>query len=53
MDAEDVVRQAESLQVRIREYALRDTDGAYGPAAKAQVCEFFRTYAGPKSAFLQ
>lgn len=53
MDAEEVVRHAESLQVRIREYARRDTNGDYGQAAKAQVCEFFRNYAGPKSAFLQ
>ena len=53
MDAQEVVRHAESLRVRIREYARHDTNGDYGQAAKAQVCEFFRNYGGPKSAFLQ
>ena len=53
MDTEAVVRQANSLQARIREYARRDSDGDYGEAAKAQVCEFLRNYAGPRSAFLK
>ena len=53
MDTEGIVQQAESLQARIRQYARRDLEGEHGEAAKAQVCEFLRSYAGPKSAFLK
>lgn len=57
MDTDGLVEQARGLRERIKGYAMRDTggstSGAYGEAAKAQVCEFLRTYAGPKSAFLK
>ena len=53
MDTEEVIRQAESLRARVRPYARRDYDGNYGQAAQAQVCEFLRNYANPKSAFLK
>lgn len=53
MEADELIRQAKRLRERIRRYAMHDTDGNYGEAAKAQVCEFLRAYAGPKSAFLK
>jgi len=53
MDASEMIQQAEALRARIRAYARKDTDEDYGEAAKAQVCEFLRVYAGPKSAFLR
>ena len=53
MDTEEIIRQAKSLQARIRTYQQREPKGYYGEAARAQVCEFFRHYAGPKSAFLK
>jgi len=53
MDTKELMRQAEDLRARIRRYARQDHAGAYGEAAKAQVCEFLRAYAGPKSAFLK
>ena len=53
MNAEEVRRQAQELRKRIAGYARDDVDGNIGEAAKAQVCEFLRTYAGPKSAFLK
>lgn len=53
MDSTEIIRHAQSLQQRIRAYANDDIGGEPGNAAKAQVCEFLRTYAGPKSAFLK
>lgn len=53
MDTDELIQQAERLRERIRQYARIDFGGAFGEAAKAQVCEFLRTYAGPKNAFLQ
>ena len=53
MDTEEVIRQAESLRARLRPYERPDHDGNYGQAAQAQVCEFLRNYANPKSAFLK
>ena len=53
MDTQEITRQVEALQIRVRQYARRDKNGDHGEAAKAQVCEFLRIYAGPKSAFLQ
>ncbi len=53
MDTEEIIREAGSLQARIRGYAQREGDGNHGWAAQAQVCEFLRNYAGPKSAFLK
>ena len=53
MNTQDIVKQARALQQRIRGYANDDNSGAYGEAAKAQVCEFLRVYAGPKSSFLK
>jgi hypothetical protein len=49
MDTKGIIRQAEGLRTRIRAYAREDHDGSHGEAAKAQVCEFLRAYAGPKS----
>ena len=53
MDTQEITRQVETLRTRIRQYAERGSDCNYGGAAKAQVCEFLRIYAGPKSAFLK
>ena len=53
MDTQEITRQVNALRTRIRQYARADTNGDYGEAAKAQVCEFLRVYAGPKSAFLK
>ena len=53
MDTEELIRQAEGLRESVRRYAREDSGGAYGEAAKAQVCEFLRAYAGPRSAFLK
>ena len=41
------------MRTRIRQYAERGSDSNYRGAIKAQVCEFLRIYAGPKSAFLE
>jgi hypothetical protein len=53
MNTQDVIKQARGLQQRIRVYANDDNAGAYGEAAKAQVCEFLRIYASAKSSFLR
>ena len=53
MDTEELIRQAEGIRERIRGYTQDDTRGNHVVAAKAQVCEFLRAYAGPKSAFLK
>ena len=53
MDTEEIIREAQRLEARIREYPQRYPHGAYGEAAQAQVCEFLRNYAGLKSAFLK
>ena len=53
MDTEEIIREAESLLVRIEGYARRGRNANHGEAARAQVCEFLRNYAGPKSAFLK
>ena len=53
MGTEEIIRQSESLQARIRTYRQREPEGYHGEAAQAQVCEFLRNYAGPKSAFLK
>ena len=50
MDTEEVIGQATHLQARIRQYAQLSEGGL---AAKAQVCEFLRNYAGARNAFLQ
>ena len=46
MDTQEITRQAEAMRTRI----CQDDNGR---GAKAQVCEFLRIYAGPKSAFLK
>ena len=57
MDTKQIVEQATKLRERIGGYgeARRDGSKVGSPedAAKAQVCEFLRQYAGPKSAFLK
>ena len=52
MDTEDIIQEAQSLEARIRRFPERGLSGS-GTAAQAQVCEFLRNYAGPKSAFLR
>jgi hypothetical protein len=52
MNTEEIIRKARELRTRIQSYKNSNV-GWPGGAAKAQVCEFLRTYAGPKSAFLQ
>jgi hypothetical protein len=52
MDTQAVLEQVQALRQRIRSYASDDgSRGASGDAAKAQVSEFLRQFAGPKSAF--
>ena len=53
MDTEELVQHSETLRQRIRLYARSGQGGNHGQAAKAQVCEFLRNYAGPKSEFLK
>jgi hypothetical protein len=53
MNAQDLIAQAEALRRRIKAYARDGAEGDPGEAAKAQVCEFLRLYAGPKSAFFK
>lgn len=53
MDTQEVIAQAAQLRARVRQYAgLHGISGA-AAAAKAQVCEFLRNYAGSRSAFLK
>jgi hypothetical protein len=53
MDVTELIKEARSLQDRIKRYGRETDEGDLGEAAQAQVCEFLRTYAGPKSAFLK
>ena len=46
MNSEEIIQEAERMQERIR-------GGHVAAAARAQVCEFLRHYAAPKSAFLR
>ena len=46
MNTQEITRQAEALRIRI-------SQSAKPTGAMAQVCEFLRIYAGPKSAFLK
>ena len=48
MDTKEIIRQAQALRERLKQFDLRTANGA-----KAQACEFLRTYAGPKSAFFK
>lgn len=53
MDTQELIQQAKALQKRIQAYVSPPgSNRSTGNAAKAQVCEFLQTYAGPKSAFL-
>jgi hypothetical protein len=52
MTTEELIRQAEALSQRIQPYGQYTEGFSKAEGAKAQVCEFLRTYAGPKSAFL-
>jgi hypothetical protein len=51
MDTAQVIEHAVRLRERLSPYADDMTQGSPGEGAKAQVCEFLRIYAGPKSAF--
>ena len=54
MDTTTIAQHAQELRLRVRNYAERErgaADANYAGAAKAQVCEFLRNYAGRKSAF--
>src|SRR5690349_3331040 len=54
MNSQELVKQAASLQKRIKAYGKGPAfDGDPEEGAKAQVCEFLKLYAGPKSAFLK
>lgn len=55
METEDIAHRALELRERIQAYASigGQLDGACASAGKAQVCEFLRVYAGPKSAFFK
>ncbi len=51
MNTEQIIDQTKRLHSRIQAYANDSGQGDAGQAAKAQVCEFLRQYAGPKSSF--
>lgn len=51
MDTATLVEQATALKNRIQGYAHSTPTTTIGEAAKAQVAEFFRAYAGPRSSF--
>ena len=53
MDTDEVIQQAIGLRGRIGAYARHGENSYNAAAAKAQVCEFLRNYASPKSAFLK
>ena len=54
MDTQELIKHTQALRERIQAYGH---DSEHGPpragGAKAQVCEFLRAYAGPKSSFLE
>jgi len=52
MNTEEIIVKAQELRKRIQSYG-NASQGSPGEAAKAQVCEFLRAYAGPRSAFLE
>jgi hypothetical protein len=52
MNVQELIQQTLALQVRIQSYIAKGAGQSIGDGAKAQVCEFLRSYAGPKSAFL-
>jgi hypothetical protein len=51
MTTDELIQQAEALKKRIQPYGIHEQGISKGEGAKAQVCEFLRVYAGPKSAF--
>jgi hypothetical protein len=51
LDTQQVIEHARRLRQRIQQYAHNDAEGDKGGAARAQVCEYLRQYAGPRSAF--
>ena len=53
MDNAELIKQSKDLQERIKRYGGDSEEGNLADAAKAQACEFLRTYSGPKSAFLK
>jgi len=53
MDAQGLIEQEKAMRERIQAYVSAQSTGlSKGSAAKAQVCEYLRRYAGPNSAFL-
>lgn len=53
MDTQALIKHAKALRQRIQAYGLALGDAPPRAAgAKAQVCDFLRAYAGPKSSFL-
>jgi hypothetical protein len=53
MDTQELLKQAHALRQRIQSFVIKGAEGSLADGAKAQVCEFLRAYAGPKSAFLR
>jgi hypothetical protein len=53
MDTSQLIQHATDLRQRIQSYVRHGDHGYPQEAAKAQVCEFLRQYAGPKSSFLK
>lgn len=51
MNSDELVQKAAELRKRIQRYAVEGARGDLGDAAQAQVSEFLRTFAGPKSSF--
>jgi hypothetical protein len=53
MDTAELIKQTQDLQQRIKRYGGDSKEGNLFNAARAQACEFLRTYSGPKSSFLK
>jgi hypothetical protein len=53
MNTDELIAQACALRDRIQPYGDDNPNVSRATGAKAQVCEFLRTYAGPKSSFVE
>lgn len=52
MTTDELIEQATQLRSRIQPYGNDGAEVSRATGAKAQVCEFLKTYSGPKSSFV-
>ncbi|MDD4025942.1 MAG: hypothetical protein PHN85_08490 [Kiritimatiellae bacterium] len=52
MTTDELIEQAKGLRQRIEPYGNDNIEPSRAPGAKAQVCQFLATYAGPKISFV-